>query len=116
MQKYLVLYMMPTSGLDAWKEKPEAERKEAELKMQQEWQAWGAANAGAILEAAGAGAAKRVTKAGIADARNEIMLYSIVQAESDEAIAKMFENHPHLGIPEAWIDIMPANVIPGMGA
>lgn len=34
------------------------------------------------------------------------MLYSIVEAESHEAAAQAFENHPHLQIPQASIEIM----------
>jgi hypothetical protein len=34
------------------------------------------------------------------------MLYSIVQADTHEAAAKMFEGHPHLGIPKSSIEIM----------
>jgi hypothetical protein len=41
------------------------------------------------------------------------MLYSIVEAESHEAAAKIFENHPHLGIPQASIEVMEANPLSG---
>lgn len=44
------------------------------------------------------------------------MLYSVVQGESSEEIAKAFEGHPHLEIPGAWIDISTANYLPGMEA
>ena len=43
---------------------------------------------------------------GVADVRNEIMLYSVVEAQSHEAAAKLFENHPHLQIPHASIEVM----------
>ena len=62
----------------------------------------------------GAGKTKRVTKDGVTDVRNEIMMYSIVEAESPEAAVEMFKDHPHFTIPEGWIDVMPANKIPGM--
>jgi hypothetical protein len=38
--------------------------------------------------------------------KNDIMLYSVVEADSHQAAAKMFEKHPHLGIPHASIEIM----------
>jgi hypothetical protein len=41
------------------------------------------------------------------------MLYAIVQAESHEAASKMFEDHPHLGIPQASIEIMEIHALPG---
>jgi hypothetical protein len=34
------------------------------------------------------------------------MLYSLIEADSHQAAAKMFEKHPHLGIPQASIEIM----------
>jgi len=63
---------------------------------------------------AGAGKTKRISAQGAADARNDIMLYAIVQAESHDAAAKAFEGHPHLGIPEASIEVMELNPLPGM--
>ena len=43
---------------------------------------------------------------GTSDTKNDIMLYSIIEAESHQSAAKMFEGHPHLGIPQASIEIM----------
>jgi hypothetical protein len=115
MKKFLVLYLAPASIIAEWMKKPEEERKAEEKKMQDEWGVWMSAHATSIKETAGAGKTKRVTKAGIADVKNDIMLYSMVEAESAEAVATMFAGHPHLGIPEASIEIMPANSLPGMG-
>ncbi|HKU87622.1 MAG TPA: hypothetical protein VJV77_14905 [Casimicrobiaceae bacterium] len=41
------------------------------------------------------------------------MLYSIVEAESLDAAAKAFQDHPHFGIPQASIDVMPLSSLPG---
>lgn len=114
MKKYLVLYCMPNEGLQEWMKMPEAERKTAEDKMKSEWDTWAAANKAALVETAGAGKTKRVTEEGVANVSNDVMMYSIVQADSDDAAAKMFEGHPHLGIPGGWVDVMPANVLPEM--
>jgi hypothetical protein len=51
-------------------------------------------------------AVKRVSQGGVAYAKNDVMLYSFVEAETHEAAAKAFEDHPHLQIPEATIEIM----------
>jgi hypothetical protein len=51
----------------------------------------------------------RVTTDGGSVSKNNIMLYSIAKAESHEEATKTFENHPHLGIPEASIEIMVIN-------
>lgn len=114
MKKFLVLYLAPVSILEEWaKTDPETQKKE-EAKMKAEWDAWMKEHGAAIKETAGAGKTKRVAQEGVVDTKNNIMLFSIVEAESHEAAAKMFENHPHLGIPEATIEIMPANYLPGM--
>jgi hypothetical protein len=115
MQKFLVLYMAPAASLEEWmKQEPEA-RQADEEKMKGEWDVWmqshGALHTGMT---AGAGKTKRVTESGIADVKNDVMLFSIIEAESHEAAAAAFEVHPHFGIPGGWIDVMPANVLPGM--
>lgn len=107
--KFLVTYQMPHSGLDEWMQLPEAERKAQEQQMQAEWNTWMAEHKAAIVETAGIGKPKRVTAVGVEDARNDIMMYSFVEAESLEAAAEMFVNHPHFGIPNSWIEVMAVN-------
>ena len=113
MKKFLVLYLAPASVIDDWKKKPESERKEAEEKMMSEWKKWMSAHAKDFADpGAGAGKTKRVTAQGAADARNDVMLYAFVNADSHDAAAKMFVGHPHLQIPQASIEIMETNPLP----
>ena len=114
MKKYIVLYMAPAAGMEEWMKKPAEERKAEEDKMKSEWGVWMQAHGSQLKETAGAGKTKRVTKNGITDVKNDIMLYSMVEAESDEAAAALFADHPHFGMPDAWIDVMPANTLPSM--
>lgn len=107
--KFLVTYQMPHSGLDEWMQLPEEERKAQELQMQTEWNAWMEAHKSLIIETAGVGKPKRITKDGIEDSRNDIMMYSFIEAESLEAAAELFEGHPHFGIPNGWIEVMSVN-------
>jgi hypothetical protein len=104
--KFLVTYQMPHSGLDGWMKLPEEERKAQELQMQSEWNEWMAKHKPDIIETAGVGKPKRITAAGIEDARNDIMMYSFIEAESLEDAAELFVNHPHFGIPDGWIEVM----------
>ena len=61
------------------------------------------------------GKTKRVTKDGIADVRNNLAAYTIVEAESQEAAAKMFLNHPHFTIfPGDGVEIMECLPLPQM--
>lgn len=103
------MYQMPHSGLDAWMQLSEDVRKEQEVEMQMQWSAWMESHKSAIVETAGVGKPKRVTKDGVEDARNDIMMYSFVEAESHEAATEMFKDHPHFGIPGGWIEVMSVN-------
>ena len=103
----MVLYLAPAAGMDEWMKKPEAERKSEEQKMQGEWQAWTAAHGEMIKETNATGKTTRVTAESVAPARNDLMLYSIVEGESPEAVAEAFKGHPHFGIPGATIEVMP---------
>lgn len=89
-------------------------RKAEEEKLKGKWDAWAKEHQGQISETAGAGKTKRVTVSGAEDTKNDIMLYAIAEADSHEAAAALFEGHPHLDIPGAWIDVMPVNYLPGM--
>ena len=115
MKKFLVTYLAPASVIDDWKKTEPKQRKEAEEKMQGEWRKWMGDHMKMFADkGAGVGKTKRVTSQGTTDARNDIMLYAIVDAESHEAAAKTFEGHPHLQIPQASIEVMEINPLPGM--
>jgi hypothetical protein len=115
MKKFMVLYMAPTSVLEEWMKQPEEVRKPLEAKMQADWGVWMVAHK-AMLSGitAGVGKTKRITADGVADVKNDIMLYSIAEAETAEAVAEAFKQHPHFGIPGATIEVMPINPLPGM--
>jgi hypothetical protein len=106
MKYFTAIYMMPVAGLDTWMQKPEAERKEMEDKMKRDWDAWLAGHQAAVKNTIALGKTKRVSSAGVEDARNGFMLSSYVEAESLEAAAEIFKNHPHLEIPEATIEVI----------
>ncbi len=112
MKKFLVLFSMPHEGMEEWMKTDEATRKEAEAKMKADWDAWMMSHKDMILETAGAGKMTKVTQGASEDSHNDIMLYALVQGEDKESVVKMFEAHPHLGIPGSWIEVMEANTIP----
>ena len=61
------------------------------------------------------GKTKKVDKSGIADTRNELGAWVVVQAESIEEAAKMFEGHPHFTIfPGDRVEVIECLPIPGM--
>ena len=98
--------MAPVTTLDEWMKKPEAERKDADTKMRTDWDHWLVTHTDSVLNTIALGTTKRVSSNGIEDTRNGIMLSSYVAAESLEAAAAIFADHPHLGIPGATIEVM----------
>jgi hypothetical protein len=76
---------------------------------------WGVANAGAIVDqGTPLGKTKRASAEGIADIKNTMTGYVIVQAESHEAAAKLFERHPHFSaFPGDSVEIMECLPLPG---
>lgn len=106
MNTFIVLYLAPQSVIAEWMKTPQEERDAAEKKMREEWDTWTAAHASMIKSTYAGGQTKRVTSEGVADTKNDIMLYSIIEAESHEVAAKAFEGHPHLSIPQASIEVM----------
>lgn len=108
MKNFTVIYMAPVSTIEEWMKKPEAERKDEEAKMKAEWDAWMSAHADSVLNTIALGKTKRVSASGAEDVKNDMMLSSYVQGESAEAVAELFKDHPHLGIPGATIEIMEA--------
>ena len=114
MNKFLVLYRAPNSVIDDWMKKPQQERKPEETKMMEAWKKWMSANGGKLTDTgAGAGKPKVISSSGVKDARNDIMMYQIVQANSADEAAKMFVDHPHFGIPQATIEVMPLKAMEG---
>jgi hypothetical protein len=52
------------------------------------------------------GKTKAITSAGVEDTKNDIMFYSVVEAENYDIAARAFAKHPHLDIPRASIQVM----------
>lgn len=109
--KFLITYHTNHAAFDEWLKTSEDERKAGEGQMEIAWNAWMDAHQSVVLETKGVGRPKRITAAGIEDSRNDTMLYSFVEAESPEAAAEIFKDHPHLGILNGWIEVMPVKDI-----
>jgi hypothetical protein len=110
-KKFLALYLVPTHVMENWAKTDPATRKPAEQKMQGDWQRWMSDHAKMITLTEAAGKTKAVASGGIRDIKNDIMLYSVVEAENHEIAAQAFANHPHLTIPESSIEIMEVRAI-----
>ena len=115
MKRFLVTYLAPASVIADWKKTDPNTRKAAEEKMQADWKKWMSDHASMFADVdAGVGKTKAVTQKGTSDTKNDIMLYSVVQADSHEAAARSFAGHPHLQIPQSSIEVMEIHALPGM--
>ena len=115
-ETYLAVFLgsKTSSRMTAWMALPEAERRAKEREGIAAWKTWIAEHQAAISAMGGPlGRTKKVTERGIEDVSNDLAAYMIVQAESQEAAAKLFEKHPHFTIfPGESIEIMPVLPIP----
>ena|ERR1700690_2956863 len=105
LKKFLVLYLVPTDVIADWVKTDPATRKTEEEKMRAGWQRWMSDHTNIIRTTEAAGKTKEVTASGIGDIKNEIMLYSIVEAASQDEAAEAFRRHPHLAIPRSSIQV-----------
>jgi hypothetical protein len=116
MKKFCAIYLGTQAGMEQWKKLDEATRKQREQQGMQAWQDWANKNKSAIVDMGSPlGKTKRADASGIKDTTNQMTAWTIVQAESHEAAAKLFEKHPHFTLfPGDAIEIMECLPIPGM--
>jgi hypothetical protein len=86
-----------------------AEQDAIDAKGVKQWAAWLEKNAESIRDHGGmVGKTTRVTRNGITDATNPLCGYLVVEAETADAAARLFQDHPHITIfPGEGVDIMP---------
>ena len=117
MKKFLAIYIGTPESREksGWDKLDEAKRKEREAAGMKAWMGWATAHANVTVDGGGPlGKTKRISPGGIADVRNNMGGYTIVHAESHEAAARLFENHPHFTIfPGDSVEIMECLPIPG---
>ena len=116
MKKFMAVY---TGTADAqrrsgWDNLSEDERNKRIKKGFDAWMAWGEKHKGAIVENGGPlGKTKRTGADGVSDIKNNLAGYIVVQAESHEAAAKLFEGHPHFTVfPGDAVEIMEIMPVP----
>ena len=114
---YLAVFLGSKTSprMKAWMALPEGERKAKEKEGITAWKAWIEKHASATAAMGGPlGKTKKITPGGISDVSDDLSGYMVVRADSHEAAAKMFENHPHFAIfPGESDEVMPVMPIPG---
>ena len=115
MKKFLAIYLGTPDGFEKWKTLDDATRKSKEAAGMKAWGEWQTSNGSRIVDGGGPlGKTKRASPQGVGDTKNAMTGYVIVQADSHEAAAKLFEKHPHFTIfPGQSVEIMEVLPIPG---
>ena len=114
MKKFMAIYTGTSAGREAWDRLEAAERKHRETEGMKAWGEWMSANRARIVDTGGPlGKTKSISGAGVADIRNSMAAYVIVEAESHDAAARLFEAHPHFTFfPGHAVEVMECLPIP----
>ncbi|HEY0484448.1 MAG TPA: hypothetical protein VGD37_43305 [Kofleriaceae bacterium] len=112
MKKFLVLYRAPNEAFQQMKNATPEQQKAGMAA----WMSWSTNAASSIVDMGGPlGKSVRVVKGGAVSAvANDLGGYSIMQAESKEALAATMKEHPHFMLPDGSIEIIELMQIPGM--
>ena len=108
MKKFIALYIVPASPGNT---PPDPKTISTGMAA---WHQWMTDHAKAIVDSGGPlGKTKRIARDGVTEIKNLLGGYVIVEAESHEAAAKMFEGHPSFTIfPGDSVEIMECLPIP----
>lgn len=116
-ETYLAVFLGSKTSprMRAWMALSEAERRAKEQEGMTAWKSWMEMHHAAVVGTGGPlGKTKRVTAHGIDDVSNEMGAFMVVRAESHEAAARMFAQHPHFMVfPGESVEVMPVLPIPG---
>ncbi len=114
---FLAIFIGSKTGpkMAAWNALSDAERQKKTQEGIATWKGWVDKHQAAIVVMGGPlGKTKKVSSNGIEEISNAMGAFTVVNAESHEAAAKLFENHPHFThFPGESIEVMPVLPIPG---
>lgn len=113
---YLAIFLGSKNGekRKAWDALSPAARQAKEQEGMAAWHAWAEKHRSAIVAMGGPlGSTKKISARGISDVANELGAFTVVRADSHDAAARLFEQHPHFAIfPGDAVEVMPVLEIP----
>jgi hypothetical protein len=112
MKKFLLLYQ---STVPASEQMKNATPEQAKAGMDA-WMSWAGRTGSGIVDMGSpvATAARLNGSAQIAAGHSQVGGYSVLQAESKDALMKLLTNHPHFMAPGASIEVLEFLSMPGM--
>ncbi len=103
MKKFFVVYHATPEAVASWKTMDEATMK-AGMKQ---WQDWRAAHAASFVDTgASLGKTKQVKMQSVSDGKNDLIGYAVVEAESLDAAAAMFADHPNAKMEGGSVEVI----------
>jgi hypothetical protein len=114
MKNYLAVFTGTKEARASWDKLDEATRKQREREGIAAWHKWMQDHAADLVETgAPLGKTKRTSRSGVEDISNNLSAYVTVRADSHDAAARMFENHPHFMVfPGDAVEVMECLPIP----
>ena len=115
MKTFLAVFTTPASR-DKWDALDAQTRAEREKAGMIAWHQWMADHGDVIVDKGGPlGKTKQISLTGISDTSNNLGGFLKLQAESQEAAAKLFENHPSFALfPGEGVEVMECMPVPTM--
>ena len=115
MKRYLAVFTSSSDATAQWELLSDQERQKRQAEGMSAWKKWVDDNAQSIVDLGGPlSHAKLVSRDGVSDINNSLAAYTVVEADSQESAAALFENHPHFTIfPGEGVEIMEILPIPG---
>ncbi|MFO1184502.1 MAG: hypothetical protein U1E56_06925 [Bauldia sp.] len=118
MKKFLAIYIGTPAGFERarWNELDAAGQAARRRSGMEAWRDWAVANSSVIRDhGTPLGKTKSASPDGIADIKNTMVGYVILEADSHEAAARLFDNHPHFTIfPGDSVEIMECLPMPSL--
>lgn len=109
MPRFLAVYTIRPEDIASFRSMPKAEQDAIDAIGVREWKAWEDRNAASILDRGGmVGKTVRATREGVGPAVNPVCGYLVLEAETADAAARLFLDHPHITVfPGDGVDVMP---------
>jgi len=116
MKRFLAVFTGSPAAMSRWESLSESERSERQTTGLAAWHRWVVDNKASIVEMGGPlGRTKLISAAGISDIRNSMTGFTIVEAPTQDAAAKLFLSHPHFTVfPGEGVEVMEVLPVPSM--
>ena len=110
MAKFMILYLSPESARDMMTNASPEQMKAG----MDAWMAWAGKAGDAVVDLGAPTAHATHAGPGSHPGAEEITGYSILQADSPEAVTAVLDGHPHLDMPGNHIEVLELLPMPGM--